>query len=83
MGRLPSYLRGWYASDFRTADDGFHTGRVAATTKGQETCWARWSAYVAPMGVDPFLQDTPFTIRVRLLPGFAGRVRTGYYGQGK
>ncbi len=35
------------------------------------------------MGVDPFLQDTPFTIRVRLLTGFAGRVRTGYYGQGK
>jgi len=39
--------------------------------------------YVAPMGVDPFLQDTPFTIRVRLHTGFAGRVRTGYYGQGK
>ena len=35
------------------------------------------------MGVDPFLQDTPFTYRVRLLTGFAGRVRTGYYGQGK
>jgi hypothetical protein len=35
------------------------------------------------MGVDPFLQDTPFTIRVCLLTGFAGRVRTGYYGQGK
>jgi hypothetical protein len=35
------------------------------------------------MGVDPFLQDTPFTIRVHLLTGFAGRVRTGYYGQGK
>jgi len=35
------------------------------------------------MGVDPFLQDTPFTIRVRLLTGFAGRVRAGYYGQGK
>ena len=35
------------------------------------------------MGVDPFLQDTPFTNRVRLLTGFAGRVRTGYYGQGK
>jgi hypothetical protein len=35
------------------------------------------------MGVDPFLQDTPFTNRVRLLTGFVGRVRTGYYGQGK
>jgi hypothetical protein len=35
------------------------------------------------MGVDPFLQDTPFTNRVRLLTGFAGRVQTGYYGQGK
>ncbi len=35
------------------------------------------------MGVDPFLQDTPFTVRVCLLKGFAGRVRTGYYGQGQ
>jgi hypothetical protein len=35
------------------------------------------------MGVDPFLQDTPFTNRVRLLTGFAGQVCTGYYGQGK
>ena len=35
------------------------------------------------MGVDPFLQDIPFTNRVRLLIGFVGRVRTGYYCQGK
>lgn len=35
------------------------------------------------MGVDPYLQEAPFTVRVRLLSGFAGRVRTGYYGRGK
>jgi hypothetical protein len=35
------------------------------------------------MGVDSFLQGTPFTVRVGLLKGFAGRVRTGYYGWGK
>jgi hypothetical protein len=35
------------------------------------------------MGVDPYLQEAPFTVRVRLLTGFAGRVRTGYYGRGK
>jgi hypothetical protein len=34
-------------------------------------------------GSGPFLQDTLFTIRVCLLTGFAGRFRTGYYGQGK
>jgi len=76
-------LSGRYASDFHVADEGSHTGRVVATSKGRETCWSRWLTYVAPMGVEPFLQDTPFTIRVRLLTGFAGRVRTGYYGQGK
>jgi hypothetical protein len=54
-----------------------------ATTKGRETCWERWAAYVAPMGVDHYLQDTPFTMRVCLLTGFAGRVRTGYYGRGQ
>jgi hypothetical protein len=35
------------------------------------------------MGVDPYVQDTPFTMRVRLLTGFAGQVRTGYYGRGQ
>jgi hypothetical protein len=80
---LPAHLRHRYASDFRLADDGFHTGRVVASTKGRENCWDRWAAYVGPMGVDSYLQDTPFTIRVRLLSGFAGRVWTGYYGRGK
>jgi len=54
-----------------------------ASTKGRESCWGRWASYVGPVGVDPYLQDTPFTIRVRLLSGFAGRVRTGYYGRGQ
>ena len=53
------------------------------TTKGRENCWERWAAFCAPLGVDPFLQDTPFSERVCLLKGFAGRVRTGYYGRGK
>ncbi len=34
LDRLPTFLRHRYASDFRVADDGFHTGQVAATTKG-------------------------------------------------
>ncbi len=83
MDRLPTHLCYRYASDFRLADNGFHFGRVAATTKGRESCWEWWAAYVAPVGVDPYLQDTPFTIRVHLLTGFAARARTGYYGRGK
>ena len=35
------------------------------------------------MGVDPYLQGTNFQKRIRLLSGFAARVRTGYYGNGK
>ncbi len=83
LDRLPTFLRHGYASDFRVADDGFHTGQVAEITKGQETCWEHWAAYVAPMEVDPYLQDTPLRTRVRLLTGFAGQVRTGYYGRGQ
>jgi len=33
--------------------------------------------------VDPYLQGTNFQKRIRLLSGFAARVRTGYYGNGK
>jgi hypothetical protein len=83
LDRLPNFLRGQYARDFHVADEGFYAGRVAATTKGRESCWARWTAFCVPMGVDPFLQDTPFSDRVCMLKGFAGRVRTGYYGRGK
>ncbi len=83
MERLPAFLKDQYARDFRVADEGFYAGREAATTKGRENCWERWAAFCAPLGVDPFLQDTPFSERICLLKGFAGRVRTGYYGRGK
>jgi hypothetical protein len=83
LDRLPNFLRGQYARDFRVAGEGFYAGRVAATTKGQESCWVRWAAFCAPMGVDPFLQDTPFSDRVCMLKGFARRVRTGYYSCSK
>jgi hypothetical protein len=36
-----------------------------------------------PLGVDPYLQETSFSTRMRILSGFLARVRTGYYGQGK
>jgi hypothetical protein len=39
-------------------------------------------AYVRPLGVDPFLQGTPYTTRVRCLSGFAARIRRGGYGRG-
>ena len=37
------------------------------------------------MGVDPLLLTkgtTNFSIKVRIISGFAARVRTGYYGRG-
>jgi hypothetical protein len=37
---------------------------------------------MAPVGVDPYLQDTSFSKPVRLLSRFAERVCTGYYGNG-
>jgi hypothetical protein len=42
-----------------------------------------WTTYLAPMGFDPYLQSTTFEQRIRSLTGFAQRVRTGYYGEGR
>jgi len=56
---------------------------VAATTTKRELYWANWQAYVKPLGVDPFLQNITHPHKVRTLTGFAGQVRTGYYGQGR
>jgi len=83
MDSLPAHLCDSYARDFRLADDAFYSGRLEATSRGREKYWNHWQKYSAPVGVDPYLQGTNFQKRIRLLSGFATRVRTGYYGNGK
>ncbi len=56
---------------------------MAATTKNQQTHWANWTAYVRPLGLDPYLQGVRYTTKVCVLTCFAARVRHGYYGRGK
>jgi hypothetical protein len=82
LDALPAHLRDSYVSDFCLADDAFHAGRLEATARGQKKYWDHWQAYPKPLGVDPYLQDTPFAKCVHLLSGFAARVRKGYYGNG-
>ena len=82
MDSLPTHLRDSYARDFRLADDAFYAGRLEATSRGRKKYWDHWQQYTAPVGVDPYLQDASFQKRIRLLSGFAARVRTGYYGKG-
>ena len=53
------------------------------TSRKREIHWKRWTAYVLPMGVDPYLRETPYVHRVRALSGFAARVRSGAYGRKK
>ena len=72
-----------YEGDFRAADAGFKYGRVASTTTKRDVCWTHWTNYVAPLQLDPFLQNTDYTTQVRAITGFAGRVRSGYYGRGR
>ncbi len=45
----------------------------------REARWRHWCGYVRPLGVDPYLQHTPFQTRVRCLTGFAARTRLGYW----
>ncbi len=56
---------------------------MAATTKNRQTRWANRTAYVWPLGLDPYLQGVRYTTKVRALTGFAARVRHGYYSRGK
>ena len=83
MECVPPLLRDRYESDFRVADTGFYNGRVATTTTKRNLLWTYWTYYVRPLGMDPFLQNTPYTTQIRTISGFAGRVRTGYYGRGR
>jgi hypothetical protein len=83
MECLPPLTRNLYASDFNTADAGFYNGRVEATTSKRNVYWKYWKSYIQPLGLDPLLQNTPYIHQVRALTGFAGRVRTGFYGRGR
>ena len=80
---LPARHKSDYARDFRAADEGYYAGRVAATTNNRKVHWANWTKYVRPLGLDPYLQGVQYTTKVRVLTGFAARVRQGYYGRGK
>ena len=83
LDRLPFELKNCYASDFYLADEGYYAGRVAATSKARKSYWDHWNAYVRPLGMDPYLQDAPYIDKVRVLTGFAARVRGGGYGRGQ
>ena len=54
---------------------------METTAKKRQAHWKRWVSYVLPLGVDPYLQQTPYGHRVRALSGFAARVRSGVYGR--
>ena len=81
MDRLPHILKNRYESDFHFADEAFYRGRMEETAQKRELQWKRWVAYVFPLGVDPYLHETPYIYRVRALSGFAARVRSGVYGR--
>jgi hypothetical protein len=80
---LPLYHKNDYTCDFRLADERFHVGQVAVTTKNRATHWGHWTTYVQPLGLDPYLQGVGYTIHVWVLTGFAARVCQGAYGRGK
>ncbi len=83
MERVPTVSRDLYTRDFRVADAGYYNGRVEATAAKRNLAWTHWQTYVQPLGLDTYLQNTPYNHKVRALTGFAGRVRTGYYGRGR
>ncbi len=83
LDRIQPELRNGYARDFHLADKAFWAGQLEATAKNRETRWQNWCAYVQPLGVDPYLDVTPFQTRVQCLTGFAQQVRSGSFGHGR
>ncbi len=83
MDGLPPQLRGGYARDFCLADDAFCSGQLEATAQVRATRWRNWCTYIQPLGVDPYLDHTPFDTQVRCLTGFAQQTQSGFYGRGR
>ena len=83
LDSLPPELWAGYVHNFHLVDTAFPAGRVEVTSKIQEAwCWRNWCAYIKPMGVDPYLEGTPFQTRVQCLTGYAQWVWTGFFGHG-
>jgi hypothetical protein len=55
---------------------------MRATNKNRQSNWTDWERYVAPLGLDPYLQDTPFPWRVKALTGFSARASKGAFAKG-
>lgn len=55
---------------------------MASTVKTKNKYWNKWVPYAQALGVDPYLPDDEsiYHHQIRALAGFAGRVKTGYYG---
>ena len=61
---------------------------MASTDKEKQKYWLAWQTYAESLGVDPYLprdvtDRKSYIDGVRALSGFAGRVKTGYYGYGR
>lgn len=82
MDRLPSWLKNLYTRAFSAADAAYNAGRVVSTAKARKTHWRRWVAFVTPLGLDPYLQDTTYRHRIRALTGFAAIIREGLFNKG-
>jgi hypothetical protein len=79
LDRLPIQYKDCYDSDIC----GYYNGRVAATAQNWKTRWNNRTEYVKPMGLDPYLQEIPYTEHVCVLTGFAAQVQQGGFGQGQ
>lgn len=55
---------------------------MALTTQERESFWEHWCSYVHPLQIDPYLQDTKYTTKVRVNTSIAAWVQEGYYGFG-
>jgi hypothetical protein len=66
-------------TDFAAADAAYFAERVIATAKCRKSHWEHWHAYIKPLGLDPYLQNTPFDHRIRAITGFASQIRRAYY----
>ena len=78
---LPTTTADLYSRDFRDADKTIASGRVVASSKDRQAFWRRWVNYAKPLNIDPLLINTPFEKKIRVITGFAARVRRGDYGQ--
>jgi hypothetical protein len=77
LDRLSPFLCHHYESDCYLAVEAFYSGEMEGTTKNRDKNWTCLIAFVARLGLDPYVQKNHYEHQAQMLSGIVSSFRLG------